>query len=1031
MHYSGTLHTKCWKIFLFCFLCTPSRAQDFVFNHVTAANGLSENSVYAILKDREGFMWIGTQGGLNRYDGERCKAYKHIHNDSLSLSDNFIISLAEDSSGYIWVGTRHGLNRFDKKTQTFRHFFFEDIAINSFHQRIHQVICMPSGEVYFSTDNHCYVLYSFDDYQIHQSLLSDSVSCIAYDKNECIIVSKGNALYVVSQKAVESHYTLPVFSKIISILPDGNTYWLGTDSGLWSFNRQIKQFTKTALKHNNNVSINALCKDGKGRIWLATNKGVSILQANGETIHLREDPQHPDGLSSDKVLTFYNDQSGLLWIGTLYGDVNIYDTYAEAFRTMNKNIMQNNAMVWSILEDHNTTLWVGSSKGLFMMHCSKNTRRKANYPGDTSCITASQFHHPQLDDKRITSLIEDRTGQLWIGTRPHGVFVLNLKTQQWKHFLHDAGDSTSLVGNEISIVYESRDGTVWIGTTTGLCTFDSKSQRFQRVRLYNLSRTREIKYIISLLEDSHKEMWVSTSYGVIVVNGQNHSQRMYTSESENESSLSYNIVSSCYEDKKQRMWVTTLGNGINKYDRGTGSFKRFSTQQGLIDDVVYGIVEDNRGYLWMSTNDGLSCLHPDEEQFYNFGAADGLSFTEFSQNAYARNSAGDLFFGGVKGLLMVQSESVHFPSEEPPFMLTDIKINYKSLLISDTTIVTGSFSLPEEIHLTYEHKALTLDFIALNYRAQKTTQYTYRLEGFDNDWVYPPEHQRTAHYTHLSSGEYMFVVRSKMKNGKWSDDRLRIPIFVHPPFWNEIWFVGITVSFAFACTVFGARQLSNRKLKQKLIEIKYQQQLQSDRERISRELHDSTGANLAGIITGLDVAEKHLGQSPLKTKRILRSLTKDARLSIAQLRETIWALKTNTMSTAQFAETVREYITHQVQYKRTLQFKMLFHEKDTRLLTPIQVLNLFRIVQEAVANVIKHSNAKHLVIEICVKGNALDVAIQDDGTTKKSKEKALLSGQGLSNMERRAKELNGTMHYSHQSGAGACVSVHIPLQVNR
>jgi signal transduction histidine kinase len=390
-----------------------------------------------------------------------------------------------------------------------------------------------------------------------------------------------------------------------------------------------------------------------------------------------------------------------------------------------------------------------------------------------------------------------------------------------------------------------------------------------------------------------------------------------------------------------------------------------------------------------------------------------------------------MFFGGIGGVVMFRPEGIRFDDREPPIVVSDIKVNYESIVHDRSVIPKGTLSSPEEIHLRYDQKTLSIDFTALDFRSLEKTAFAYRLIGFYDEWAYVSTQQRTAHYTHLPAGEYLFVVRSSTQKGVWNPKELHIRIVVHPALWERWWFRLLAAIALLGGIVFAVMYVSQRTLKAQLREVEMQEKIHAERERISRELHDSTGADLAGIISGLDVAERYLETSKVKTKRTIRSLTEEARLSMAQLRETIWALKTDSMTIHRFAETVHERALKQLQFEKKIAYHSTVRCDGGRVLTSMQIHNLMRIIQEGISNALRYSRVKNIYFSVTEADQYIVFMLVNDGKLKRIKENSIDGGNGIPNMERRAREINGTMTIDITREEGTKLTIAVPIEPSR
>jgi ligand-binding sensor domain-containing protein/signal transduction histidine kinase len=1018
MNRTPSLHiARISAVVIFSVFQTNLSAQLSDFERLPSSNQLLANSVFALLRDREGFLWIGTQHGLHRYDGKRFTIYTRREDDSTSLSDNFILSLTEDATGNIWIGTRHGLNRFDKQRQTFQRYFLLDLAQNPFHQTITSIAADRSGMIYATIAGKMYIIHSNDHGQVRRYDDNESTVYASLDRDHHLVIARSKSLEVITPGGSRLKVSMDLPPVISTILKYRSNVYVASEFGVMVFSVDTLAGTIDFRKHIlvPGHHVHNICLDEKERIWLATDDGLTVISPDGNRVHVRANANEPGALLSSNVRALISDASGLVWIGMLRHGVQKYDPLKENIHTVGPQTFGDNSVVWAMVQDRSKQLWVGTQNGLY------------RFPPNDTVYKAPVLFAPSLFASSMVGLLkEDRAGNIWIGTKKNMLWRYSPVTRMIERYdlMHYANGKKLVT---ISDLCERREGGFWVATTNGLFFLDPSTKQFQQMPVHYSNNSNENTYLMSVMEAADGTVWSCSSYRLHRYDPSTRVHTMYGHHPDDSTSISFPVVSSVFQDSKERLWVSTLGRGINRLDPVSGRSVQYHSGHGLVNDVVYGILEDAVGRLWMSTDNGIACFDPEREEFFSLGKEEGLKFMEFSQNAFFTNGEGSLFFGGIGGLVRLLPEKLKARDHTGPIIVTDIRINYSSIPPSHASLKKGTITSPQEIHLSDLETTLSIDFASLDFRAGERVKYAYRLSGFYDDWVEPVNSQQTAHYTHLPSGEYIFSVRSSIQTGSWSNDVLQIRIIVYPPFWETWWFMMIGISIFLGGIVAGVRFISQRKLKEQLREIEVQQKIHSERERISRELHDNTGAHLAGIISGLAVAEKHLSTSVRSSKKTIRSLTTDARDSMAQLRETIWAMKTNEMQLDRFSEAVEENIRRMLKYKTGIELHFQCSGREQIMLSPMQVLNLYRIVQESVSNALMHSNTTR--IDISVQGTVenISIVIENNGTRKKIRTRALMHGHGTANMERRTKELRGSIQIAMGEKQGCRVTVTVPL----
>ncbi len=817
-----------------------SQGDDILFDRISLEEGLSQSIVQLIIQDSKGFMWFGTEDGLNKYDGYTFTVYKHHPRDPNSLSHNSVSAVREDRSGVLWIGTpTEGLNKFDRDKETFVHFrndprdpaSLSDNAITSIYED-------RSGTLWIGTNTGglnrlvpsgvADAPPTFTRYQNIpgdlNSLSSNSISVIYEDRSGVLwIGTNGGGLNkLVPSKTEEGP---PTFARYQNIPGDLNSLssnsvsvvyedrsgvlWIGTNGG--GLNRLVPSDGESSpsfvhflndpsdpnsLSHD---AVMSIFEDESAVLWIGTNGGGLNKLVPGEAegspptfFHYLNDPTNPMSLSDNGVYSIYQDRSGVIWIGTYGGGINRFITRKKQFAHYRRDPSDpnslNNNIVWSVYEDRSGVLWIGTHGGGLTRFDRRNNTftHYLNDPND-----------PQsLSHNIVRTILEDRYGDLWIGTWGGGVNKFDRTTDRFTRYLNDPGDPYSLSNNSIRPIHEDRSGALWIGTLGGgLNRFDRATGRFIHYSNDpNDPHSLSHNGVRSIHEDESGVLWIGTEGG-----GLNRFDRKagkfirYQADSNDPRSLSNDYIFSIYEDPVESgsiLWVGTFGGGLNRFDRVKEEFTYYSEDDGLPNNVVYGILGDERGNLWLSTNNGLSKFNPRTERFRNYDVNDGLQSNEFNGGSYYKSGSGEMFFGGINGFNAFYPDSIKDNPYVPPIIVTGIK--------KFDELVSVDVSEGDEIELSYKDKYLTFEFVALDYTNPRKNQYAYRMEGFDEDWIAAGT-RRFATYTNLDPGEYIFRVKGSNSDGVWNEEGVSVVIAIAPPFWSTWWF--LTVSAVSLVTV--------------------------------------------------------------------------------------------------------------------------------------------------------------------------------------------------------------------------------------
>ncbi|MEQ8999719.1 MAG: two-component regulator propeller domain-containing protein [Coleofasciculus sp. B1-GNL1-01] len=808
-------------------LAQPSNIQ---FDRLTIEDGLSASTVFSILQDRQGFMWFATPDGLNQYDGYQFKLYKHNSLDHSSLSDNFVTTIYKDHLETLWIGTKNGgLNKFNKVDETFTHYQYDPNHPNSLSQNhILSIYEDQSGILWIGTEGgglnkfdretEQFIHYSHDPANPH-SLSNNTVTSLYADKQGTLWVgTNGGGLNQFDRESQQfKHYqnepgnpSSLSDNHILSIYEDqSGTIWIGTEGGgLNKFDEEMGQFIHYRYEPTNPDSLSSntvgqIYEDQSGVMWIGTGswlgtsggKGVNTFDRETETFtSYTNNPAKSTSFSDNTCLSIYEDNSGIIWFGTFSGGVNKVDRKKRKFihythEPGNSNSLSENTSVMSIYEDSSGTVWIGTFGGV-LEKLDRQTGEFTHYKHEPDTPTS-------LSDNAVWSIYEDKGGTLWVGTFGGGLNKFNRATQAFIHYYHDVDNPTSLSNDAVMSIYEDRQGNFWIGTFGGgLNKFDRETGQFTAYRNQpDNPQSLSDNNIWQLYEDKEGRFWIATHNGGLNKFDRKTQQFTRYQYSQDPNSLSNNSVLSIYEDQSGILWLGTFGGGLNKFDPDTESFSHYSEKDGLANDVVYGILGDDDGNLWLSTNKGLSKFNPKTETFKNYDVRDGLQSNEFNAGAYYRSQTGEMFFGGVNGFNVFYPDQVKDNPYIPSIVITEFK------KLNQDIKLDKNISQIQELKLSYKDYVFSLEFAALNYTIPEKNQYAYKLEGFDQDWIQAGT-RRYATYTNLDGGTYTFRVKGSNNDGVWNEQGTSIQIIISPPPWETGWAYTLYV-LALVSTVFG------------------------------------------------------------------------------------------------------------------------------------------------------------------------------------------------------------------------------------
>ncbi|MCP5050471.1 MAG: protein kinase [bacterium] len=797
-------------VFLFSFhLFSQSNIK---FDRFTIQDGLSQNTVSTILRDNKGFLWFGTEDGLNRYDGYTFKVYRHNPDNPNSLSNNRIQVLYQKEPGIIWIGTYGGgLNKFDQTTETFTRYTRGPSGSDSLSNDIVWSICGEGADVLWIGTNSG--LNRFEPgtgefshwFREPGTGEGDSLSCnrikvVHEDRSGNLwLGTLGGGLNLFDREqqkffhykhspngppGLSNNYVSAIYEDRTGIL------WIGTDKGVNRFDAVEKQFVPRG--NESNLNLNPLNDSSIFSIYESSCCGVSIGTygeglwefdlEKGTFTHYAYSSTNPSGLSSNYIQRVYEDITGVLWIGTDNG-LNKLDKNKKKFghRQMepdNSDSLSNNS-VWAIYKDREGILWIGTENGLEQLDRENNKWSRQ----ETGIIAGHR------DNNKISSIYEDKTGILWFSFFEHGLYRFDSKKKTTRHYKHNPKDPQSLSSNRVNLIREDTTEALWLGTRNGLNRFDRKTEIFtcyKNVPVKNNSINND--YIITIYEDRSGLLWIGTKGGLNLFHRENETFTHWEKKQDDPNSLTNNNVSSIWEGRPGVFWIGTWGGGLNKFDRNKNTFKHYLEKDGLSNEYIHGILGDEDGNLWMSTNKGISRFDPEEETFKNYDMGDGLQGSEFNGGACFKSGDGEMFFGGNRGFNAFYPKEITDNPHIPPIVITDFQLLNEHVKIGPGSPLRQSITETREIVLPHDHYVLSFEFSALDFTNPSKNRYAFMMDEFDEDWIHRDSNKRFVTYTNLDPGEYVFRVKGTNNDGVWNEKETAIKIIIIPPIWGTLWF---------------------------------------------------------------------------------------------------------------------------------------------------------------------------------------------------------------------------------------------------
>ena len=789
------------SIALFFFILNAS-AQDIKFDHITINEGLSNNKVVDIYQDKEGFMWFGTEDGLNRYDGFEFQSYRYHAKLNSGISHNNIKCISDDHKGDIWIGTQGGgLNKFDKITENFTHYMHEEGDSNTIiNDEILAIFEDRAGNIWVGTDGGGLQLFdrdsesfiNFNNDKASNTIGSvDAILTICEDHAENLWIGTwGGGLYKFdkSNKAF-THFPYPINGDSLQIYhvwaikeDHYGILWIGTFGNQFRrFDPKTERYIEDITQVNDKTDSFSTVWDfdfGEDDLWMATDNGLFLLTTYG-TIKQRfyHDDLNPNSLSSNNILSIFTDKSKNVWIGTDNG-INFYRKNQKQFEVIGLNTTSenylNNKNVLSIYQDIQYNLWVGTAKnGLIKID-----------PFD-SHIT--QYHHDAVDSSSITkgsvkTIFQDSQTNIWIGTR-YGLNKYNHTTDDFSHYLQ-----TDTTENDIISICEDKYNNLWVATEdNGLYVFESNLKNYKRFIFPN---DLPDKHLLTIYSDKNGTIWVGSRKGLSKFAYEENKFISYLHVIWDTTGLSNNLVQSIYFQNKfaeNSLWIGTNG-GLNKLNTETDVFTHYTENDGLANDNIQAIQEDIHGNIWFSTNKGISKLNPITGQIKNFNTQDGLVNNKFNLGSNNMSAdGGRMYFGGTQGLNSFVPDSIKDNPIPPEIVFIDFKLFNESVDIKDDmSPINKPINYIDYIKLTYKQSVFSLHYTTLNYSAPEKIKYMYKMEGLNYDWIKSTQH--FVNFTNLEPGNYTFKVKADNGDGIWSITERKIAIKIMPPWYKTLLF---------------------------------------------------------------------------------------------------------------------------------------------------------------------------------------------------------------------------------------------------
>ncbi|CAD0005484.1 hybrid sensor histidine kinase/response regulator transcription factor [Flavobacterium salmonis] len=765
--------------------------QNSPIKHLNISSGLSNNSVASIYQDQNGYMWFGTFDGLNRYDGNDFKIYRHIHTDPNSIQGNAISCIEGDFENNLWIGTTAGPVIFNAERSAFSplQYYDTDKKIKPLNVTTYEIIAVYPLHLILVATKGAIVLFKEGEKTgtaiPFNGKLNYIARSISYNAKKQIfyvfITGTGLCKYDIKSKKLTLLTNSITGANCIKLTHEG--LWIGSDEGAYLYNDRLNTYSKNYFQKKTVVRDFFQQED---RLWIATDgAGLYTITKNQTTPVLYRASGPVSLLNSKSLYDIFQSKNGEMWFGTLRGGVSMMGKNPLDFNHFKiKDPLTNKEdedpaanFMQSFCEDENKNIWIGTD-GAGMRYWN---RKQNTY--DVYSTTSAAGRKIQSDF--VTSIVRDSDNAIWVAMWKGGVCRIDPKSKAIQHF-SIYNQFTKKTEQESWLLYLDSKKTLWLAVTNNgaLYQFDRKQNKF-------ICYSNTLRDVTCLYETKDGKIWGGTFNSFFEIEPKTKKIKSYHSDY---------TIRCITEDQNKNLWIGTVEGGLLLYNRKKGTFKNFTTQNGLSSNTILRLLEDKKGNLWMSTYHGISRLNTKNNTFRNFGVSDGLQGTQFSWNSGSKLSTGEFIFGGINGFNIFNPDNIKDKKNTGKFLLNDLLVNNQSLKLDSPYITEKKLEMISEAELPYEKSALSFDFVYLDYVNSEKINTAYFLEGWDKDWNYNSKNNR-ANYSRLTEGTYVFKVKTTDVFGNWTNEVKLATVKILPP-WYRTWWAYIFYLIAVAGAIY-------------------------------------------------------------------------------------------------------------------------------------------------------------------------------------------------------------------------------------
>jgi ligand-binding sensor domain-containing protein len=1000
--------------------------------------GLSQSNVNCIFQDSKGFLWLGTKDGLNRYDGYSFRVFQNSPLDGNSISDNYITALAEDSSGNIWVGTLGGkLNCLYNKNLKIKIYdllidpLFNDnnasrpesppFYSNYNSATITSIICDREGLIIAGTWGNGFFRYDpnsksfskhFFSLEDINSVSSNNILSLAQDNSGAIWIGTldGGLNKLEIKKNTKDRKEDFVFSKnpggilgnasISSLYVNLNTLWIGSFNGLFKMNCGDGTLQNVI---SGSGEITSLSVDHLGNVWLGTfGKGLQKYDTlSKKSSFYMNNHSDQNSIDDNDVVSVLVDATGQIWAGTFSGyGVNKLNPNKFRFNYYPSDPNYKNKLsdkiINSLTGDLDNNIWIGTYKG----GLNKFNRASRSF----EVFRFNPSNPRSISSNYITSLFIRGKNELWSGTFDKGLNLLDNTSGKFRHFKHDPADKESISSDQVTSITGDRNGNIWIGTfNSGLnkVVNENNNYRFIRYKKNELySGGIPDNGIKGLYTDISGGFWAAVAGGYLLKYDYRNDE-FITYRLNVNPGRTIEIISFC--DCGHIIWIGTNGEGLLKFNKESGQFIPENSYY-LMGRAVYGILNDGRNNLWLSTDNGIIKYNIVQHSIVGFNLNDGLQSLRFTNGAYYKTKDGEMFFGGINGFNSFYPDSIKTSSYIPRTGISSFKIMNKEFPLEHNTVSLG-----------YSENSIAIEFSSFDFTDPQKNQYTYKLSGFDNVWLNTTGGIRSVIYNNLPPGEYKFMLKSSGYAGNWNNIPYELKIIIDSPIYQKWWFIFIVLSILLGIISY-------------IIWVRINQfmSLQKLKEKLSADLHDSIGSGLTEISLLSAVARDYPEADSARQLDKLKTIGDRAGELVDNMSDIVWLVNPKNNSLKDLILRLKDNYS-ELCSSLGISFKLRnIEELDESGIAMEKRQNIYLIFKEGINNSIKYSTCRNIILSVAADNKNYEITLKDDGSGFNTKIK--YPGNGLNNMKKRAKESG--MQFELESSEGRGTAIYLRGKLN-